>query len=438
MENNRTGMHQSAFNQFAYDEAAGRWLLYNFMTDCLTALGTEEKEKLETDLFFQFPKERIQRLAELGILADRDEVAVLRERTKKAAMQMHSPFLTLTICPTMDCNFSCPYCIETSQKSKGVMTEDTERLVAEFVRQLLKDCGAKFLNIVWYGGEPLLSIPNIERLSRSFLRICHDQQCFYTAGVITNGYLLTTAAALRLSRCCVRYYRITLDGAAEVHDKSRMLKGGAPTFDTIMKNLRSLWTDSTIEIRCNVSRANLASVDELEKEIAALRQETGNRIVLHYARTMVCREVPEELRSAALTEEEFSAFAAQRDDMKALTPDAENGLPCAACKTSSFVIDPQGNLFKCNAFLGQKEHILANVSELPTLERLMKKADSVFFQKNAFPENEKCLSCKMLPVCLGSCPLDDETTTPKRCQRYRLCPEEYVRKLAQLRSPEPI
>ena len=45
--------------------------------------------------------------------------------------------------------------------------------------------------MTWYGGEPLMNIETIERLSDFFVEFCKENDIEYTAMVVTNGFNLT-------------------------------------------------------------------------------------------------------------------------------------------------------------------------------------------------------------------------------------------------------
>lgn len=45
------------------------------------------------------------------------------------------------------------------------------------------------LSVVWYGGEPLLAISIIKRLSLRLIQLCKEANISYSAYMITNGYL---------------------------------------------------------------------------------------------------------------------------------------------------------------------------------------------------------------------------------------------------------
>lgn len=423
-------MKKSRYTEIAYNPKGQNWLLYNFYTDEFLFLNDEEK-----DCFDAFPNKELSeqlsdRLAKGGFLTDTDELEALRQLTQKNIREPEEKFLKLVICPTMDCNFDCVYCIENGQKCEGKMSESVQRNVVKFVEQMLDEIKTDRLIVTWYGGEPLLAMDAIEELSRQFKAVCAARNVRYRAAVVTNGYFLDAHAMLKLDRCGIRYYRVTIDGPAYAHDKWRMRKDGAPTYSRIMENLKGILTDNTIEIRCNVSRSNRDSVNELVAEIDALRERTGNKILLTFAKMLVSRNVPKSLKSDMLTEAEFADFVLNGKENFHRENHHRSGVPCAGCRRYDYCIDSSGDIYKCNAFLTQKEHRLANVSELPTEETLFRHSESLSLRQKAFPEYQECLECKLLPWCYGSCPLDDGITSKKRCNRYRLHLKEMLLKLA--------
>lgn len=417
-------MKKSRYNEIAFYEKEQKYILYNFYTDKFLELSEAEKQDFEA-----FPEKTIsdvyyKRLEQGGFITDQDELAELKKQTEKGLDTVRS--VTLVLCPTMDCNFGCPYCIEAKQKWHGVMSEAVQDSVVEFAKQMLVETGNKALKIVWYGGEPLLAINVIENISRKLLRMCSEQEIQYNASIITNGYLLNTANMLKLACCSISFIRVTLDGPARTHDQSRTLLGGEPTYAEIMSNLYCLFTDRHIQIRCNLSRSNIDAADELIAEVDKLRKATGNNISIRFARMMVSRDVPRYLQQEALTEAEFGDFILTVKEEASLNNPYKGGVACAGVSKCNYVIDSLGDIYKCNAFIGKMKHKLANVLQAPTHMELFKHTEACALREKAFPILEQCLQCKLLPRCMGSCPLDDGIYTPKRCDRYRLHTKELV------------
>lgn len=63
---------------------------------------------------------------------------------------------SLTINPTMNCNFKCWYCYESHVKSSKMDEEIVRRLKSFIIQTIEKNKHLKYFNISWFGGEPLL------------------------------------------------------------------------------------------------------------------------------------------------------------------------------------------------------------------------------------------------------------------------------------------
>ena len=72
----------------------------------------------------------MRKLASLGFLVDYDEHAYLRNRVRLECGNTNA--LSLTICPTLQCNFACPYCYETARSGK--MSPQVQDELVSFAR----------------------------------------------------------------------------------------------------------------------------------------------------------------------------------------------------------------------------------------------------------------------------------------------------------------
>ena len=98
-----------------------------------------------------------------------DEIAQLELKNRLA--RFDTSVLGLIVAPTLACNFKCEYCFE--EVKKGHMSPETVDALVSFVRE--KAQALKTFSCTWYGGEPLLRMDLIEKLSAAFIDICRDQ-----------------------------------------------------------------------------------------------------------------------------------------------------------------------------------------------------------------------------------------------------------------------
>ena len=125
----------------------------NTLTGALIQLNEHEYEAVKNNLHSTLSNESINELYAEGILVhhELDEIALLRHTYLHCKYE--GTVSRITICPTLECNFSCPYCYEVRQK--GVMGKDVQNKILSFIETLLTGHIKKIV-ITWYGGEPLL------------------------------------------------------------------------------------------------------------------------------------------------------------------------------------------------------------------------------------------------------------------------------------------
>ncbi len=134
------------------------------------------------------------------------------------------------------CNLDCKYCFYLSKErlpkgpGTGEMSDDTLEL---FVQHYIQGVTGPEVVFSWQGGEPTL------RGLDFFRRVVELQKKYAEKGqriendLQTNGVLLNEewAEFLKENRFLVG---LSIDGPRGLHDKYRVNKGGAPTFDKVM------------------------------------------------------------------------------------------------------------------------------------------------------------------------------------------------------------
>jgi uncharacterized protein len=334
---------------------------------------------------------------EFLVSSDRDELNEVCQRRR--TRQGSSGGLSLTVAVTLACNFRCIYCYEDHPLQD--MTAGTAEALLHFVSSRLAQGTA--LHVTWFGGEPLLNIGIIEKLSTSFKRLCEEQACSYETFMVTNGHRLTRSIARRLASLGIGDYQITLDGERDVHDRQRPLAGGQGTFDVIIRNLTEVAGDvSSITVRINLLRDNLDSAALLVQRLRAM-QETAPALSISLGRIDRSSEHCGTDEARLLSNREF--VHCQNLLLGGCTDDkGEDGtaLPspfdtvCCADKGNAFVIGPGGDIFKCWNSLGRAGEAIGHVARECD-------ADTNRWMEFRPGDDAECRECKFLPICQGGC-----------------------------------
>src|SRR5580700_3516130 len=148
------------------------------------------------------------------------------------------PIHALSLAVAQKCNLGCTYCYaqqgEFGGVAKSMSQEQADRAVDLLVDNT--DPGAR-LNIAFLGGEPLVNRPVVQATTRRAAELAERRGLKLTFSITTNGTLLGEADA-DFFEAHGFAVTISLDGPQPVHDALRPYKGGAGSFETIMRRLR--------------------------------------------------------------------------------------------------------------------------------------------------------------------------------------------------------
>ena len=365
----------------------------------------------------------IERFAKRGIIVRYDEKAALEMMGRAACAASRG--VGLTICPTMNCNFDCPYCFETHRPGK--MSPAVQDDVVNLARRMMQAGGGKRLHVTWFGGEPLLAPDVIESLSERLIALAEEFHADYSAGIVTNGYLLSQKNIDMLERGRVNTCQVTIDGLEENNDVTRRLAGGGPTFGRITGNLRNGKIPFSVNIRQNIQENNLDEVPKVKAFIEQLAKESGNKLKYSPA-PVTTNEATEERgeHSRILCGANLSEVSLMQEAQRFT---ASRGYYCGANMLFSVGIDETGRLFKCWENAADPKFSFAYARDWDPQNPLETAFDPDMLNQylnTALPlKDEECNGCIWLPMCAGGCPhrrLHDH----KACVGLRNEPEKYV------------
>ena len=329
-----------------------------------------------------------------------DELDELDEiRRKRAARRAEIAGLSLTVAVTLACNFRCVYCYQSHPVEN--MELGTADALVRFSSERLAP--ATSLNVTWFGGEPLLNVEVIEYLSRRIRAICDEKGCSYKAIMITNGYRLTADMARRLAGADIKEYQISIDGEQDYHDRQRPLAGGQGTFDVLMKNLSAVAREvSSITVRINLLRDNIDSAERLVRRLKAIQLETP-ALSISLGHVDKSSDHCGADQSTLLSGREFAECKQMLLGGEGEGKIGSAALPapfdrfCCADRLNSYVIAPNGEVFKCWNSLGRLGESIGG------LDGPIAESTSPWLNFQA-DDDAECRTCKFLPVCQGGCP----------------------------------
>lgn len=398
-------------------------ILYGTRRSVAFEIPVHQLKLLKEGDFAALPSKMFRKLVQSSMIvpAEENELHTVLEENKAGTKDL--PYLGFTIQPTANCQLGCHYCGQVH--SKKVMAPNVADLMIERIRQKVAENkpGIKALNITWYGGEPLTGLSSIEYSSFILQDLARDNGLHYNANMVTNGLALKEKLFKHLAYDHkINRFQITLDGTAEYHDKRRMLKSGAASFDIIFNNICSIVhsdfydpAKAVISIRCNVNAENRDNVFELMD----LMKERGIHDKVTFALARVTdwgdNEAGNEnkggISKEAFAQLEIDVMLRQIDqnfkyNKNALIPNRMVSA-CMVTTEASEVFDGFGNVSTCwevpyTPVFDNDTYVAGNLlkdKNIDTSNTAMRK----WFDE--IPTNETwCKGCKFLPVCGGNCP----------------------------------
>ena len=290
------------------------------------------------------------------------------------------------------------------------MREFDKSEILAFVDQNLR--ADSYLNITWFGGEPLTNFDFIESLCPQLAQLAEARNCLFTHSIITNGYLLKGELVERMRKLPrLSYIPITLDGGRKSHDQRRVLLSGKGTYERILDNIAGAATVGPVHIRVNVDRSNVDQIEDLVDDYFARGFDRHN-VKMYLAHTRPYTEHSAGLDDLELSKQEyvdlsmkFEWYLFQRGYRAGFgLPEPRAGTICTADTENSYVISPNGRLFKCwnDAAVTDDEEAAGLMTNSGRIELVAE--NKQHWEKHNPYRYDKCKSCKVQPLCKGGCP----------------------------------
>ncbi|HET9833204.1 MAG TPA: radical SAM protein [Vicinamibacterales bacterium] len=350
-------------------------------------------------------------------------------RIKYSADELH-----VTVLTTLQCNFACGYCYQGDREDFNQfaekMTLETAARVAEWIEHELDRLRPEKFAMTFFGGEPLLNLPVVYDLAARTSAATQARGIKQTLSIITNGLLLTEQVVDRLEPHGLRSIKITLDGDRDTHDRMRPLRGGQGTFDRIIENIRKVAPRTRISIGGNFDETSADSFPALLDFIAG--QDFADRLVRVNFKPIVRDQPPsapslkrvlplvpvgdsgKPLGGTCMTSagagggstcdncsflDEKMAFLREETHRHGLPgPTGVPGGPCHVHHKNAHTIGPDGSLYACPGFTGEKALSTGHISGRTDAWRESNKR-----KFDTLDPWKECGDCAYMPTCAGGC-----------------------------------
>ncbi len=392
---------ESYYNIEVCKDTQGRILLFNSASESIAWFSPEILATFRGRTKIPY-NNLLPDIINAGFAVDdtKDEIYEYLYARHQIAFDSNPTQLSYVIAPTMACNYNCEYCFETKRENYICQNHTIAHIVSFIKSQVDSDKCIKHVHIQWFGGEPLLAFDVIEHISTELIRFCNDKSIKFSATITTNGYYLDKYKIDKLYSFNVNNIQITLDGLADTYAISKGCKKDC--FDTVLANIKKCNNIVPVVIRLNVSKRNTG---EIQRLISYILTNIAPNVKFHIVPVHAyCNDV----KNIILENEEFNSFlksiidwacnVGYQKNILILRPRCHT-IVCDAMLGKSYVIGPNGCLYKCTHQIGYEEYSVGNVET-----GFVHNRTALDYVKNELPH--KCIECKILPVCAGGCPFN--------------------------------
>ena len=367
--------------------AEGDAILWHSLSGLFTRLERADALALEAEAPERMSLSLIDRLASAGVLVPEGW-----NEDFWLAMPAPPSLERCRILTTTACNARCDYCYEKDVPvltMDGATAEQTARFLLSRFALAPRD-SARPIRIEWFGGEPLLNVDAISRISR---RIA-GAGIRLRSSLVTNGLLLD---ARLISRAREDWglvsVQITLDGVGAVHESVKHLPSGS--YEHLIACIRLLLASQIrVQLRINHRSARLSEEEALIADLGARFSPPGEGLRVYLSPAYA----PGKAYPAAVMEEilrlnrHLIGLGLARAEELYQPPRRACG--CFACSPGGYTIAPDGALYNCSHCM-QPDQRVGSVWEFGDCPA-----------RDAFVPSrppDDCISCVLLPVCMGGC-----------------------------------
>lgn len=313
---------------------------------------------------------------------------------------------------TLDCNMNCIYCFENKEViNVKTISDEVEGKLLKFIEKKLKNNQFEFLEVIWFGGEPLLEIDKMLKLNTSLKKIVAKYAVNYSSQISTNGYYLDKLTIDIIKNLKLTNMTISIDGLKEVHNMRRPHKSSSEVdvYTRIIENIFYMnsvlienKSDCNITINFIIDMNNYESILEVIKFLKNKDFFLKNKFIISFETTKDGKYVlkVEEIKYLANIFYKYILKSDLENQMINFFPSNLN-VNCAGQLKNAFYVRTDGLIYKCIHDVTQIKN--NQVFNLLTNEEFHFRSQELNQQLEKI-NDMVCKTCEILPICFGGCP----------------------------------
>ncbi len=303
---------------------------------------------------------------------------------------IHKPYFLngLYLNMTKECNLKCIYCFAADRQERGKSSLEIDDY-KQILNSVKTFCAEK-MNIVFTGGEPLLS-KNTLPVAR------YAKELGFSAKILTNATLINEK---NIEELCEVFdlFKISIDGSSEqLHNRYR----GEGSYQKTLRAIDLLKShNANVQIAMTVTRENVNDVSAMNKHWGemltyqplfplgrAKDNNTTNALTGDEYYSALC--VNEKINPYSDIENVIKAHNANNSIMKCSLGDGELSISCT------------GDVYPCQ-LLHNESFYLGNIRN-QSLEELYNSEKNTKFKFHTVECIDKCKKCDFRYLCGGAC-----------------------------------
>ena len=369
--------------------------IFNLKTNKIYIDSKEKVNEISQNNFSSINNEIIDKLFEDGILTEYENEEKILLDARKHSIENLNDNLTLVILTTTTCNANCYYCYQHEKDSKIIKSYLESKTIIKIIDYIKENQNNNPVNLWFFGGEPLLNSKAISNICKEL----KENHIDFNSYIITNGFLIDKYVKLFKYEWNIKNVQVTIDDIGLKYNSIKSYNvAKIDAFTKVINNITLLLNEKIYtKIRINFDVNNYNNVFNI---IDFFYKKYGRNKYLKLSCSPIIGQNLETTNDVKLNP--FIVINEKLIKLKYITRLSDigirnNNIECMIYSKSNAVIDCEGNMYKC-------EHLIPKGKDMRYYNLHDKKFITDNYDKWMTPEvPNKCLKCKVLPICYGGC-----------------------------------